>query len=203
MRWRVECQLNHENVKSTLSRLSQLFEGQPLFYIERIVFLMKTIVFNSIQVINYWFTLHCTLRLLYQQAQTFSPNIQGISDQNVTRQQHEYSECVRATKNIWMVLDMLWIETIRLKTWYCFYNQYKNNNTAVWKLEFWWLESYKIIKVNLRKENYVLAELNSVKRLIQCQNSDWNHMFFVISLSIMSIIDILMHILKVTAQTSI
>ncbi len=43
-------------------------------------------------------------------------------------------------------------------------SQYKNNNTAVWKLEFWWLESYKIIKVNLRKENYVLAELNSVKK---------------------------------------
>jgi hypothetical protein len=45
---------------------------------------MKTIVFNSIQVINYWFTLHCTLRFLYQQAQIFSLNIWGISDQNVT-----------------------------------------------------------------------------------------------------------------------
>jgi hypothetical protein len=45
---------------------------------------MKTIVFNSIQVTNYWFTLHRTLRLLYQQAQTFSPNIQGILDQDVT-----------------------------------------------------------------------------------------------------------------------
>jgi hypothetical protein len=45
---------------------------------------MKTIVFNSIQVINYWFTLHCALRFLYQQAQTFSPNIWGISDQDVT-----------------------------------------------------------------------------------------------------------------------
>ncbi len=50
---------------------------------------METIVFNSIQVINYWFTLHCTLRLLYQQAQTFSSNIQGISDQNVT----VFSDC--------------------------------------------------------------------------------------------------------------
>jgi len=36
---------------------------------------METIMFNSIQVINYWFTLHRTLRLLYQQAQTFSPYI--------------------------------------------------------------------------------------------------------------------------------
>jgi hypothetical protein len=41
-------------------------------------------VFNSIQVTNYWFTLHCALRPLYQQAQTFSPNIWGISDQDVT-----------------------------------------------------------------------------------------------------------------------
>ena len=84
MRQQVECQLNHENVKSTLSRLSWPFEGQPLFYIERIGSLMETIVFNSIQVINYWFTLHRALRLLYQQAQTSSPNIQGISDQDVT-----------------------------------------------------------------------------------------------------------------------
>ncbi len=43
-------------------------------------------------------------------------------------------------------------------------SQYKNNNTAVQKLEFWWLEPYKIIKANSRKENYVLAELNSVKK---------------------------------------
>jgi len=84
MRWRVECQLNHENVKSTLSRLSQLFESWLSFYIERIISLMETIVFNSIQVTNYWFTLHCALRPLYQQAQTSSPNIWGISDQDVT-----------------------------------------------------------------------------------------------------------------------
>ena len=45
---------------------------------------MKMIVFNSIQVINYWFTLHCALRLLYQQAQIFNPYIWGILDQNVT-----------------------------------------------------------------------------------------------------------------------
>jgi hypothetical protein len=33
-------------------------------------------------------------------------------------------------------------------------------------------EAYKVIKANPRKENYVLAELDGVKRLIQCQNSD-------------------------------
>jgi len=43
-------------------------------------------------------------------------------------------------------------------------SQYKNNNTAVQKLEFWWLRPYKIIKANSRKENYVLAKLNSVKK---------------------------------------
>jgi len=84
MRQRVERQLDHENVELTLSRLSWLFKSWLLFYIERIVFLMKTIVFNSIQVINYWFTLHRTLRFLYQQAQISSPNIWGISDQNIT-----------------------------------------------------------------------------------------------------------------------
>jgi len=84
MRQQVERQLNHENVELTLSRLSQLFESQLLFYIEEVVFLMEMIMFNSIQVTNYWFTLHRALRSLYQQAQTFSPNIQDISDQDVT-----------------------------------------------------------------------------------------------------------------------
>ncbi len=50
-------------------------QGVQSFYIERIVSLMEMIVFNSIQVTNYWFTLHRALRLLYQQAQTSSPNI--------------------------------------------------------------------------------------------------------------------------------
>jgi len=52
---------------------------------------METIVFNSIQVTNYWFTLHRALRPLYQQAQTSSPNIQGILDQNVTAEKKEHS----------------------------------------------------------------------------------------------------------------
>ncbi len=84
MRWRVECQLDRENVELTLSRSSQPFGGQLSSYIERVISLMKTIMFNSIQVTNYWFTLHCTLGPLYQQAQTSSPNIWGISDQDVT-----------------------------------------------------------------------------------------------------------------------
>ncbi len=84
MRQQVERWLDHESVELTLSRLSQFFEGWFSFYIERVVSLMKMIVFNFIQVINYWFTLHCILRLLYQQAQIFNLNIQGISDQNIT-----------------------------------------------------------------------------------------------------------------------
>jgi len=43
-------------------------------------------------------------------------------------------------------------------------SQYKDDNTAAQKLEFWWLGPYKVIKANSRKENYVLAELDSVKK---------------------------------------
>ena len=49
MKQQVKCQLDYESVKSTLNRSSQFFENQFSFYIERIVFLMKMIVFNSIQ----------------------------------------------------------------------------------------------------------------------------------------------------------
>jgi len=46
-----------------------------------------------------------------------------------------------------------------------FYNsRYKNNNTAEWKLKFWWLNLYKIIKTNLKKNNYNIAELNSTEK---------------------------------------
>ncbi len=103
IRWWVERWLNHENVESTLSRSSWFFESWLLFYIERIVSLMETIVFNSIQVINYWFTLHRVLRSLYQQAQIFSPNIQGISDQDVTLwtflQYKNDNQCVKVSFN--------------------------------------------------------------------------------------------------------
>ncbi len=43
-------------------------------------------------------------------------------------------------------------------------SQYKDNNTAAQKLEFWWLRLYKVIKTNSRKENYVLAELDGIKK---------------------------------------
>ena len=127
MRWRVRRWLDCENVKSTLNRLSWLFEGQPSLYIERIVSLMKTIVFNSIQVINYWFTLHRALRPLYQQAQTSSPYIWGISDQNVTFF-CSLKECVLLYKShywhnqIKKVLDELLIEVCKAyETLYSFY----------------------------------------------------------------------------------
>ena len=43
-------------------------------------------------------------------------------------------------------------------------SRYKNDNTAAQKLEFWWLGPYKVIKANPRKGNYVLAELDGVKK---------------------------------------
>ncbi len=65
---------------------------------------MKTIVFNSIQVTNYWFTLHRTLGFLYQQAQTFSSNIWGISDQDVTDNENnndtDENKCVAKLRKI-------------------------------------------------------------------------------------------------------
>jgi hypothetical protein len=57
--------------------------GDSMVY-SRTISLWKWDVFNSIQVTNYWFTLHCALRLLYQQAQISSPYIQGILNQDVT-----------------------------------------------------------------------------------------------------------------------
>ena len=43
-------------------------------------------------------------------------------------------------------------------------SRYKNDNTAEWKLKFWWLDSYKIVKTNSRKSNYNIAELNSTEK---------------------------------------
>jgi len=86
MRWQSQALSQSWDVLSqSIDRLSQPFEGLTSFlYIERVISLMKMIVFNSIQVTNYWFTLHRALRPLYQQAQTSSSYIWGISDQNVT-----------------------------------------------------------------------------------------------------------------------
>ena len=41
---------------------------------------------------------------------------------------------------------------------------YKKNNTADQKLNYWWLDLYKIVKTNSKKKNYVLAELDSMQK---------------------------------------
>jgi len=43
-------------------------------------------------------------------------------------------------------------------------NRYKNDNTTEWKLKFWWLDSYKIVKTYLKKNNYNIVKLNSTKK---------------------------------------
>jgi len=42
--------------------------------------------------------------------------------------------------------------------------RYKNNNTTEWKLKFWWLDSYKIVKTNLKKSNYNIVKLNDTEK---------------------------------------
>ncbi len=144
MRQQVKCQLDHKNVELTLSRLSQLFEGWLLFYIERIVSLMKMIVFNSIQVINYWFTLYCALRFLYQQAQTSSPTIWGISDQDVTESQADllFLQC------------FYWVSNSIIKS-YSFRCCWTHNAHHLWWFKvvcysYWWLHK---VYLNVFHEN--------------------------------------------------
>ena len=43
-------------------------------------------------------------------------------------------------------------------------SQYKKDNTADWKLNYWWLDLYKIVKTNSKKKNYVLAELDRTQK---------------------------------------
>jgi len=43
-------------------------------------------------------------------------------------------------------------------------SKYKNNNTAEWKLKFWWLDFYKIVKTNLKKSNYNIVKLNDTEK---------------------------------------
>jgi len=43
-------------------------------------------------------------------------------------------------------------------------NRYKNNSTAEWKLKFWWLDSYKIVKTILKKSNYNIVKLNNTEK---------------------------------------
>jgi len=44
-------------------------------------------------------------------------------------------------------------------------NRYKNDNITEWKLKFWWLDSYKIVKTNLKKSNYNIVKLNDTEKL--------------------------------------
>jgi len=43
-------------------------------------------------------------------------------------------------------------------------NRYKNDNITEWKLKFWWLDSYKIVKTNLKKSNYNIVKLNNTEK---------------------------------------
>jgi len=43
-------------------------------------------------------------------------------------------------------------------------SKYKNDNTAEWKLKFWWLDSYKIVKTNLKESNYNIVKLNNTEK---------------------------------------
>jgi len=43
-------------------------------------------------------------------------------------------------------------------------NRYKNDNTTKWKLKFWWLDSYKIVKTNSKKSNYNIVKLNDIEK---------------------------------------
>jgi len=43
-------------------------------------------------------------------------------------------------------------------------SRYKNNNMTEWKLKFWWLDFYKIVKINLKKNNYNIVKLNDTEK---------------------------------------
>ena len=63
--------------------------------------------------------------------------------------------------NIWNIKNQNYkIENLIL----LYNNHYKNNNTADYKLKFWWLELYQMIRTSLKKKNYVIAELNSTEK---------------------------------------
>ncbi len=110
---------------------------------------METIMFNSIQVTNYWFTLHRALRPLYQQAQTSSSNIQGISDQDVTDgtkqlcvNYKQLNEITRQDSYFLLLIKELqdqldrvkWFTSLNLKEAYYWVQMKKGEE---WKTAFW------------------------------------------------------------------
>ena len=56
-------------------------------------------------------------------------------------------------------------QSYKIKNLVLLYNsQYKKDNTADWKLNYWWLGLYKIVKTNSKKRNYVLTELDETQK---------------------------------------
>ena len=69
----------------------------------------------------------------------------------IRQQDKNWTDSVQTVKN----------QSYKIEDLVLLYNsQYKKDNTADWKLNYWWLDLYKIVKTNSKKENYVLAELD-------------------------------------------
>ena len=65
------------------------------------------------------------------------------------------------TDSAWNVKN----QSYKIENLVLLYNsQYKKDNTADWKLNYWWLDLYKIVKTNSKKKNYVLAELDRTQK---------------------------------------
>jgi len=145
---------------------------------------METIVFNSIQVTNYWFTLHCALRPLYQQAQTSSSNIWGISDQDVTLSSFRLSALVVLTM-LFTVTEYMNIFSfcLSLSFNFCFTQHQHQLNclTVTISLQHCW----PLILVISQLHSFVSAVFNAVKSLSLCltMNVKWWRMFNVTSVS--------------------
>ena len=65
------------------------------------------------------------------------------------------------TDSAWNVKN----QSYKIENLVLLYNSwYKKDNTADWKLNYWWLSLYKIVKTNLKKKNYVLAKLDRTQK---------------------------------------
>ncbi len=131
-----------------------------LWYIVGSFPLWKWVVFNSIQVTNYWFILHRALRLLHQQAQIFSPNIWGISDQNVTIDSIKYAFWLKVWKVLdnWAIKDKFsfWVVKKKpVKATYCCKNKSCSWRCWVWKN----LNEMLILTIIEAEHNCIEAEL--------------------------------------------